>query len=341
MAVTLNDIAERVGVSVSTVSRVLNKKATSHRISTDTESLVLQAARDLDYKANHLARGLRLSQTNTIGVVAPDVSNPFFARVVKRIQTRAHALGYSLIVCDSDESLDLEVEQVNLLYRKRVDGLIAMPVGQHFEHFEEWAGREVPLVLVDRGTDALEVDSVIVDNYRGAFEATEHFLDHGHHQIAVVQGLGGTSTNTDRLAGYHDALAARGVSADDRLLVGGDFGEATGYAATGHLLDLDRPPTAIFATGDLITLGALQAIDERGLSIPDDVSLISFDDFDFAPFLRCPLTAVEQPKGPMGEAAVDLFADQIVRPGRAPRRVTLRPRLVVRESVRPPDGETG
>ena len=335
MAVTLNDVAERAGVSASTVSRVLNKKATKHRISTETEALILQVAEELNYKANHLARGLRLSKTNTIGLIAPDISNPFFAYVIKRVQTIAHGLGYSLIVCNSNESLEMEVEQVSLLYRKRVDGLIALPVGQHYDHFEDWMTRGVPLVLLDRSFDVLDVDSVVVDNYRGAYEATEHLVEHGHERIALVQGLPGTYTSTARLRGYRDALAAHGIAVDGRLVVGGDFRQEKGYIETKLLLNLDPPPTAIFATGDLITLGALQAIYEEGLSIPADVSLISFDDFDFAPYLRCPLTAVQQPKETMGEMAVKLLVERLSNGGaqRERRRIVLQPKLIVRESV--------
>lgn len=335
MAVTLNDVAERAGVSASTVSRVLNKKATKHRISTETEALILQVAEELNYKANHLARGLRLSKTHTLGLIAPDISNPFFAYVIKRVQTIAHGLGYSLIVCNSNESLEMEVEQVSLLYRKRVDGLIALPVGQRYDHFEEWIARGVPLVLLDRSFDVLDVDSVVVDNYRGAYDATEHLVQYGHERIALVQGLPGTYTSTARLHGYRDALSAYGIAIDDRLVVGGDFRQEKGYIETKLLLNLDPPPTAIFATGDLITLGALQAIYEEGLSIPDDVSLVSFDDFDFAPYLRCPLTAVQQPKETMGEMAVKLLVERLANGEmvRERRRIVLKPRLVMRQSV--------
>lgn len=333
MAVTLNDVAERAGVSVSTVSRVLNRKATKYRISADTETVILQAAEDLGYKANHLARGLRLKKTHTIGLIAPDISNPFFAYVIKQVQHIAHGLGYSLIVCNTDENLEMEIEQVNLLYRKRVDGLIAMPVGQQYDHFEEWMERDVPLVLLDRCFDALSVDSVVVDNYQGAYQATEHLISFGHERIALVQGLPGTYTNTARLQGYRDALSAHGIAVDEALVVGGDFRQERGYIETKMLLGLDPPTTAIFATGDLITLGALQAIYEEGLSIPEDVSLLSFDDFDFASFLRCPLTAVQQPKEAMGEMAVKLLVERLDNGEKERRRIVLKPKLVVRASV--------
>ena len=336
MAVTLHDIADLAGVSASTVSRVLNDQAGKYRISGETERAIRQAARDLNYRANHLARGLRLKKTNTLGVVAPDISNPFFAHIIKRIQSVAHNQGYSLVVGNTDENLALEVEQVNLLHRKRVDGLIVMPVGQRYEHLEEWLEKGLPLVLVDRGFEAIRTPGVCVDNYRGAYEATEHLIEVGHRRIALIQGLPGTFTNTARLEGYRDALQANDLPVDEALVVGGDFRQQNGYVETKLLLQLEDPPTALFATSDLITLGALEALAEEHIVIPDAMSLISFDDFDFAPYLRCPLTAVWQPKEMMGELAVKLLVEQLTGATRDPKTIMLKPRLVIRESVRPP-----
>lgn len=335
-AVTLSDIAARAGVSVSTVSRVLNRQAAKYRISRETEEAVLRAARELKYRANHLARGLRLQKTNTIGVVAPDISNPFFAHIVKRVQSVAYGLGYSIVVCNTDENLDMEVEQVNLLHRKRVDGMIAMPVGQGYGHYRDWIEKGLPLVLVDRCSEELDVPSVCVDNYRGAYEATEHLLQAGHRRIAFIQGLPGTSTNSDRLRGYRHALRDYGVPLDEALVVGDDFRQENGYVETRLLLHLDEPPTALFATSDLITLGVLEALAEEGREVPSDVSLVSFDDLDFAPFLKCPLTVVAQPREMMGELAVKLLVDRMSGERREGGRIVLRPRLVVRSSVAAP-----
>lgn len=338
MPVTLNDIAEQAGVSVSTVSRVLNKKAGKYRISADTEEKILKTARELRYRPNQIARGLRLKKTNTIGLIAPDVSNPFFAYIIKRVQNVAHGLGYSLIVCNTDENLDQEVEHVNLLLRNRVDGLIAMPVGQAYGHFAEWLDKGIPLVLLDRCFDEIDTRSVVVDNYAGAYEAVEHFISYGHERIAFIQGLPGTYTNTARLHGFRDALLAHDLSVDDALIVGGDFRQENGYMEAKLLLSKNDRPTAIFATSDLITLGALQAIYEEGLEVPADVSLVMFDDFDYAPYLRCPLTAVRQPKELMGEIAVKMLVEELRGERQSGRRVVLKPRLVVRDSVAPPPG---
>lgn len=336
MAVTLNDIAEMAGVSVSTVSRVLNKKATEYRISPDTEEVILDAARKLKYRPNQLARGLRLKKTNILGVVAPDVSNPFFAYIIKRVQNVAHQLGYSIVVCNTDENLEQEIEHVNVLYRNRVDGLIAMPVGQDYRHFQEWVEKGRPVVLLDRCFEGISTSKVLVDNFSGSYDAVAHLIDHGHERIAFIQGLPGTFTNTERLRGYHAALADHRIPVNDEMIVGGDFREENGYLETKLLLMMADPPTAIFATSDLITLGALKAIYEEGLTIPDDVSMVMFDDFEFAPYLKCPVTAVRQPKELMGEMAVKLLVDELKGESKGGRRVVLKTELVLRDSVARP-----
>ncbi|MCI0691424.1 LacI family transcriptional regulator [candidate division KSB1 bacterium] len=336
MSTTIHDIAQKAGISVSTVSRVLNNKTTKYRISRETEKIVLKAARELNYRPNQLARGLRLKKTQTIGLVAPDLSNPFFASIVKSIQSAAHKLGYSLVVCDTDENLELEIEHLNLLWSKGVDGLIVMPVGQKYQHLEQLLKEGVSLVLLDRGFDELKASSVLVDNFNGAFEAIEHLIGYGHVRIAIIQGLTNTYTNNGRVQGYKAALAKHGIPIDENLIVGRDFGKENGYIETKLLLKMNDPPTAIFACSDLITLGVLQALFEEGLSIPKDISLVAFDDIDFAPFLICPLTTVAQPKEVMGEIAVKLLAEQMKHQEKVEvKRIVLKPKFLVRNSVYP------
>lgn len=334
MPTTLADIAEKAGVSISTVSRVLNGKAEKYRISRVKRELIRNMADELNYRPNYLARGLRLRKSNTLGLIAPDISNPFFAAIIKQVQSIAYKMGYSLFVCNTDENLELEIEQVNLLYENRVAGLIAMPVGQTYAHFADWQERKLPLVLLDRCFDDFPAHSVVVDNYTGAYEAVVHLISYGHERIGMIQGLPGTYTNTERLRGYRDALKDHGLSVDESLIVGSDFRELNGYIETKLLLNRDNPPTALFASSDLITLGVLQALEEEKLSIPDDMSVLTFDDFDFAPYLRCPLTAVWQPKNMMGEMSVKLLRGQLQQiDGQEPHRIVLKTHLRIRDSV--------
>ncbi len=334
MSITLKDIAQKTNCSVSTVSRILNHKSKQFRISNETEKLVLEAAKELKYRPNELARGLRLKKSHTIGLVVPDISNPFFAYVTHVIQRHAYEAGYSLIVCNTDEDINLEMEQIELLRRKGVDGYIILPVGTKKEHIYELLDQNKPFVLLDRCFGDMNTNAVVVDNQKGSYQAVKHLIDNGHKRIAIIQGLKNTSTSNARLSGYIDALKENKIKIDPRLIVGNDFRKENGYIETKILLKMDNPPTAIFTTSDLITLGTLQAIEEEKKSIPRDISLVAFDDIDYAPFLVAPLTSVRQPRDMMGQMAVKLLIDDIKSKGmRKKERMVLDPKLILRKSV--------
>lgn len=335
MPATLNDIAKKSGVSVSTISRVLNGKAEKARIAEETARLVLKTAEELNYRPNQLARGLRLKKTHTIGLLVPDISNPFFAYITRSVQRAAHKLGYSLIVCDTDDNLEFEEEHLRLLISKGTDGLLIMPIGQKYEHIKSAISKDLPMVLMDRSFDELNTNCVVVDNYAGAYKAVEHLITFGHTRIAIIQGLPNTNTNNARVRGYKDALAKHNISVDENLIVGNDYRKENGYIETKFLLNLANPPTAVFTTSDLIMLGALQALSEEKHRIPEDVSIVSFDDIDFAPYLLAPLTTVRQPKEIMGEIAVKLLVEDIKSGGKREKsKIVLQPQLIIRKSVK-------
>ncbi len=334
MASTLEDIAKKAGVSVSTVSRILNKKSKKYRISPKTESLVLNLAKGLNYTPNQLARGLRLKRTHSIGLIVPDISNPFFAAVTRAVQRAAHEMGYSLVVCDTDEDESQEIAHIKVLRSKGVDGMVVMPVGQNGSHLQQLIKDGLPLVVLDRIFDDLPCDSVVTDNYKGAYEAVDYLVKNGHSRIALIQGLPNTYTNKGRLNGYRDALKANNIAPDPRLVVGRDFRQESGYVETKILLSLEPRPTAIFATSDLITLGSLEAINEEGLRIPQDLSVIAFDDIDHVNFFKTPVTTVSQPKEIIGEVAIKLLIERIKNRNKGEsRRIMLSPKLVERNSV--------
>ncbi|MBN1895171.1 LacI family DNA-binding transcriptional regulator [bacterium] len=334
MSITIQDIALKAGVSITTVSRVLNGKIKKYRINEKTAERIIRTAKELHYRPNILARSLRLKKTKTIGLVIPDISNPFFAYVTKSIQTTAYQAGYSLVVVNTDENINTEIEQIELLRSKGVDGFVIMPVGIRYDHIEALQNDHGTVVLLDRCFDELETHSVVVDNHSGAFQAVTHLIEKGHRRIAIIQGLLNTYTNNQRVKGYRDALQRHGIRIDEHLIVGKDFRKENGYIEMKLLLNQSERPTAIFTTSDLITLGALQAVYEEQLRIPDDISLVAFDDIDFAPFLMAPLTAVSQPKELMGELAVKLLIDQLKSKGKTDKkRIVLNPHLIVRKSV--------
>jgi LacI family transcriptional regulator len=333
MSSTLKDIAEKTGFSVSTVSRVLHDRSNKYKISRETQEIVNQAAKELGYRINTLARGLRIQKTFEIGLVVPDISNPFFSAVIKSLAGELRKGGYNFIVYDTDEDISIERSAVKSLLEKRVDGLIIASVGQEFSHIQKIQETHIPIVMIDRCFDSLNIDSVSVDNVKGAMFAVNHLINEGHTRIAFIQGLPGTYANETRLQGYKQALSDAGISIDEQLIVGDDFRSLNGYLETKYLLQLSAPPTAVFTAGDLIALGTLEACRENGIRIPQDISLVTFDDPVFSSYLSPALTAIEQPITKMTEMAVAMLYRRMRNPEDERRKVLLEPKLNVRNSV--------
>jgi len=334
MSSTLKDIAKKTGVSVSTVSRVLHDNSQKYKISEETRASVKQVAKDLGYRVNALARGLRQQKTGEVGIIVPDISNPFFSEVIKSLAGELRKKGYNFIVYDSDEDITLERSAIKSLLEKRVDGLIVASVGQDFSHIQKISDAKIPIVMVDRCFDELDVDSVSVDNVKGSMLAMNYLIKEGHRRIAFIQGLPGTYANETRLQGYNQALQDAGISIDEHLIVGDDFRSLNGYLETKLLLKLSNPPTAIFTAGDLIALGALEACRENSTTIPDDVSLVTFDDPVFASYLSPSLSAVEQPVTKIAEMVIAMLYRRMKNPYDERRKVLLEPKLNVRGSVK-------
>ncbi len=333
MSSTLKDIANKTGVSVSTVSRVLHDNSKKYKISDETQERVKKAAKELGYRINTLARGLRLQKTYEIGLIVPDIANPFFSAMIKSLAGELRKGGYNFIVYDTDEDISIEKSAVKSLMEKRVDGMIIASVGQEFSHIQKLRDANVPIVMIDRCFDSLDIDSVSVDNVKGSLFAVNHLIKEGHTRIAFIQGLPGTYANETRLQGYKQALNDAGIAIDEHLIVGDDFRSLNGYLETKHLLKNPVPPTAIFTAGDLIALGALEACREHGIRIPADLSLVTFDDPVFTSYLSPALTAIEQPIQKMTEMAVAMLYRRMRSPDDERRKILLEPKLNVRSSV--------
>lgn len=330
----LKEVAARAGTSIPTASRVLNGLGDEYRISRRTQELVRDAARELNFSPNMLAKSLRLGSTRTIGLVLPDVGNPFFAAIARAVSIEAHARGYSVVLCDSGDDTSHEVELLEVILNRRPDGLVVVPVGQKCSHLRRFESSDTPLVLVDRSFPDLRLPSVTSDNRQGACDAVNQLIECGHRQIACLRGLAGTTPNELRLEGYRDALAAHGIPCDDRLLVGDGFGKEAGRRAAQALLDSGLPFTAIFALSNLIGIAALEVLLEAGRRVPEDVSLMSFDEQPYSSVLAVPMSTVRQDPAEMGRLAVAMLCDQIAKPGAAqPTSVVVPTSLVMRRSV--------
>jgi LacI family transcriptional regulator len=331
---TLRQIAAQIGVSETTVSRILTGQARRYRISPATEANVKKLAEAHNFVPNQVARGLRLSKTQTLGLIIPDISNPFFATIARQITLDTRAHGYSVFLCDSQESVELEQEALALLQSRRVEGLIVCPVGLTAGHLETAARSGLPMVLVDRYFQPSPLPFVGSDNFEGARQATAHLVAQGHRCIACLQGLRHTTPNEERLRGFRSAL--EGLPGTREVLVGDSFGEASGNRETEHLLNTEPEVTAILAFSNLLALGAIQAIAQAGRHIPGDISVVAFDDNPYAAHLATPLTTVSQATEEMGRRAVELLFAQLRAPGQpAPSGVLLPMRLLVRASVSP------
>ena len=332
---TLQCIANKSGVSVTTISRVLSGQATRYRISKDTEEAVRKLAKEHDFVPNQLARGLRLKKTLTIGLVIPDFSNPFFASIAQQVAIGTHKHGYSVIVCDSEDSTDLEKKSLGILQSRNVEGVVLCPVGQSGAHLKEFVNGRLPIVLVDRFFPELPLPYVSSDNVGGAKRATELLISNGHRRIACLQGLRHTSPNEFRVRGYKEALTNNHLPVDEGLIVGDSFTEQSGYIETKLLLKTATDVRAILALSNLNALGAIRALTEEKRRIPEDVSIISFDDPPYSAYLSTPMTTVAQAFSEMGEVAVKLLFDQIQSSRQQTKGGILLPTtLMMRESVK-------
>jgi len=331
---TISDIARIAGVSLATVSRALNNKP---RISTVTRDKILEIASRNGYNPNPLARGLSRGRTNNIGLVVIDITNPFYSPIIQAVEKRAEEEGYNLLVVNSQHSSAREEKYINSLVQQRVSGIIVSPVQDPRKYLGMLKKRKIPVVFLYPPSGA-KCDSVDVDNVKGAYGAVTHLIKLGHRQIAYIsRGLLHRHPSSKRLLGYKKALRSSGIPFNEKFMVKTitDQGRIEeGYQATLKLLSNGVRPTAIFAFNDLIAMGCLKALKEKGLKVPDDMAVVGFDDIEFAPFLEVPLTTVRIPEYEVGEIAVKLLFERIDsgRMNGKYRKVCLSPELVIRKS---------
>lgn len=303
--VTIRDVAAEAGVSITTVSRALNE---SGRVGPATRDRVLSAARRLGYEPNDLARSLHGKATGTIAVLVPDITNPFFPELVKGVQEVATEHGRLLLLCQTSEDTDVAVQELLHLRRKRVDGVVLVGgLAGSDELTTALAG--LPVVTVDRDTTVDDARVVRSDHRHGGLLATEHLIELGHERIAHIRGPAHLSVAQDRHDGYRKALEEAGLTYDDSLVVEGDFLEESGYDGLRALRRRRRPFTAVFCGNDLMAIGALRALEDVGLAVPDEVSVVGFDDIHLASYLRPGLTTVHQPIQELGRRAAAMLLE--------------------------------
>jgi LacI family transcriptional regulator len=326
---SIYDVARESRVSVFTVSAVVNHK--SH-VGLKLRKRVEAAIRKLNYRPNLIARSLAKQRTHTIGMIVPDIANPFFPMVVRGAEDAAQKHGYNLLLCNSDDSLAKEENSVELLLSKRVDGILLTKAAEDFRPSLRQMIKEVniPFVLVMRTYPKLTKDAVITDDYQGAYDAVSHLARSGRRRIGLIGGPRKVSNATARWEGFRDALKAEDLPYQPELVIEGDYRIESGFRA-GHAL-LSHRPDGIYVANHLMTIGLLKAAEEMGLRCPEDFGLVSFDDYPWLGVFRPRLTTVELPKHQLGSEAAELLIRRISG-DRSPAMVKkLQPELRIRES---------
>lgn len=327
-AATIGDVARRAQVSPATVSRVFNGTSA---VAADKEARVRAAVAELDYEPFGPARALRQQRVRVWAVIIADVENPFFTSVVRGIEDVAYSRGYRLVLCNSDENLAKETGYVDIAIRERMAGVVIAAASTTETKVDRLTRDGVPVVAIDRWMKGRDLHSVMVDNRSGAREATRHLLE-SWSRVGCVIGPARVSTSNERLDGYRQALSEGGYRFDRSLVRRADFREDGGYKATRTLLELPSPPDALFVANNLMTLGALHAIQDLGLRVPEDIGVVGFDDSPAADLMRPRLTVVAQPTYEIGRVAGELLLAATA--GGKPQDVVLAPSLIVRDSSR-------
>jgi len=328
---TIYDIAKLAGVSPATVSRALNQKG---QVKEETRKKILEIAEELNYSPNYLARSLKKKRTFTIALIISDVTNPFFTTLARGVEDKASDQGFNTIFCNTDEDPAKEKEYIDLMLKKRVDGLVVASCsnGDTLRGLKE---KEVPVVLVDRKIEDFDGDSVVGDSKEAAYELIRHLTEvHGFREIAMITGPVTISTSKDRVAGYQRALQEAGIPVKPEWIMMGSYKEDFGYQiATRFFSEKKKLPQAVFAGNNFIAIGIVRAARERGIKIPEDLALVVFDDLESASLLYPFLTVAKQPAYTMGSLATQFLLERIEKRGiREKREVVLKVETIIRRS---------
>jgi DNA-binding LacI/PurR family transcriptional regulator len=327
--VTIKDVASHASVSVATVSAVMNG---NKYVSPELEQRVRESIADLGYKRNIFARGLKTQVSHSIGLIVPDITNPFFTNIARGVEDVANAHNYSLILGNTDEDPEKEQRYLQLLESKQADGLIIAVTARSHEYLQALPLQHPAMISIDRSLFDLGIDTVMVDNREGARAAVEHLIALGHHRIGMVTGLRGIAPTEERIQGYTQALEENGITVDPALIAIAYARVDGGMHGATQLLSQEDRPTALFVMDGTMAIGVLQALAKYGLRCPEEIALVCFDDFTWAPVLHPHLTVIEQPTYEIGVQAAHLLLERLQHGEKAPREIRLQTRLIVRES---------
>jgi len=328
---TIKDVALKANVSTTTVSHVVNStRFVSDKVRHDVEL----AIRELNYVPSAVARSLKSNTTKTIGMLIPNCSNPYFAEIVRSVEDHCFGAGYALILCNTDDDPHRQAAYLQVISEKRIDGAIIISTGEDKDLLRLLKGLPIPTVLLDREIQEVNCDLVETSHLQGAMMATEHLIGMGHRRIACVAGPANLNSSAQRIEGWRAALAKNSLAAEaSHLLWHSDFSSQGGFTTMQSILRSPQVPSAVFVCNDLMCIGALSAAHQAGVRVPQDMSLIGFDDIELARFASPTLSTIAQPKHRIGVTAVDMVLERIQGGRVEARQVILQPELIVRNST--------
>lgn len=329
MAANISDVAKMAGVSVATVSRVLNNTTF---VTEEARQRVLAAVSELNYQPSRVAKSLRAQTSQIIGLIISDIQNPFFTAIVRAVEDVAYQYKYTCFLCNSDEDPKKEALYLELMQSENVAGVIITPSREDSPACLQLLQRGIPLVAVDRRLTNAQVDTVVVDNFKASYELTTHLIQQGHRKIGAIFGSLRITTGRERHDGFIQALRDNAIPVQHSMVRTAIPRENEGYRLTNELLDLPERPTAIFTGNNLLTSGALIAIEERGLRIPADMALVVFDEMEWMRLVKPPITVITQPTYELGNTAATLLINRIKNPALSVKEVVLKPKIYLRES---------
>jgi DNA-binding LacI/PurR family transcriptional regulator len=332
MKSTIYDVAKEAGVSIATVSKVINGKG---KISGETRDAVLAIMDRLDYQPSVIASALTGKKTFTLGLLVPDISNPFFAEIARAIEDQGQHYGYSVVMCSTDNKDEKVERYINLLLQKSVDGIIIATGIDKKDILEQLLSKRIPVVLLAREMPLVAVNTVVVDDYVGGSLAANHLLELGHRRLAVLSESAKVISSRERVRGFRQTMESEQIPFREDWLKFCDYKVEDGKQKALQLLQSETGdrPTAIFACNDMLAVGALQAAKEAGVKVPDELSIVSFDNTILSTVTDPPLTTIAQPMEHMGKLVVDLIVEELKGESSVKHRTVLRPELLIREST--------
>lgn len=327
--ITIKDVAQEANVSIATVSRILNGKG---GVSLTLTKRVQEVVKQLKYQPNNVARALKIKESRSIGLIIPDIENPFFPALVRGVEDAAQQHDYAVILCNTDGRVEEEKKYIEFLFSKRVDGMVFTESLDSKNNIALLASSGIPIVLLDRRVEGMQASAVVTDNQLGAFMATEHLIQLGKKNIAFLNGSLKLSSGAERANGYREALTKYKLAYKDRLVINGAFTYDSGYEATEMLVRSGQKIDGIFASNDMIAIGAIECLAKHNIKVPEDVGVVGFDDIRMATWYKPALTTIRQPVYDMGKCAMNILVEQISGVREKYCEQIFMPELIIRKS---------